>query len=161
MSIPGGIYHRQGGSHINPYVFDDIKTIADHRHRSAHGGARVYLADEFPQEYRDRIIMANLHEHDVITDILKPSGSGFIGHHGNEPLFANDNAWVGFSMEIGPDGAAYVLDWHDTEICGNATHDKDTGRIYRLAPEGPAWKVRPKSRRAVRSRTRRPADASQ
>jgi len=134
--IPGGIYHRQGGSHINPYVFDDIKTIADHRHRSAHGGARVYLADEFPKEYRDRILMANLHEHDVITDILKPSGSGFIGHHGNEPLFANDNAWVGFSMEIGPDGAAYVLDWHDTEICGNATHDKDTGRIYRLAPKG-------------------------
>ena len=134
--IPGGIYHRQGGSHINPYVFDDIKTIADHRHRSAHGGARVYLADEFPKEYRDRILMANLHEHNVITDILKPSGSGFIGHHGDEPLFANDNAWVGFSMEIGPDGAAYVLDWHDTEICGNATHDKDTGRIYRLAPKG-------------------------
>ena len=134
--IPGGIYHRQGGSHINPYVFDDIKTIADHRHRSAHGGARIYLADEFPKEYRNRIIMANLHEHDVITDILEPSGSGFIGHHGNEPLFANDNAWVGFSMEIGPDGAAYVLDWHDTEICGNATHDKDTGRIYRLAPKG-------------------------
>ena len=134
--IPGGIYHRQGGSHINPYVFDDIKTIADHRHRSAHGGARIYLADEFPKEYRGRIMMANLHEHDVITDILKPSGSGFIGHHGNEPLFANDNAWVGFSMEIGPDGAVYVLDWHDTEICGNATHNKDTGRIYRLAPKG-------------------------
>ncbi len=134
--IPGGIYHRQGGRHINPHVYDDIKTIADHRHRSAHGGARIYLADEFPKEYRDRIIMANLHEHNVITDILKPSGSGFIGHHGDEPLCANDNAWVGFSMEIGPDGAAYVLDWHDTEICGSAVHDKETGRIYRLAPKG-------------------------
>ncbi len=134
--IPGGIYHRQGGRHINPHVYDDIKTIADHRHRSAHGGARIYLADEFPKEYRDRIMMANIHEHNVITDILKPSGSGFIGHHGDEPLCANDNAWVGFSMEIGPDGAAYVLDWHDTEICGSAVHDKDTGRIYRLAPKG-------------------------
>ncbi len=134
--IPGGIYHRQGGSHINPYVFDDIKTIANHRHRSAHGGARIYLADEFPKEYRDRIIMANLHEHNVITDILEPGGSGFIGHHGDEPLSAHDNAWVGFSMEIGPDGAAYVLDWHDSDICGDAIHDKDTGRIYRLAPKG-------------------------
>jgi putative membrane-bound dehydrogenase-like protein len=134
--IPGGIYHRQGGSHINPYVFDDIKTIANHSHRSAHGGARIYLADEFPREYRGRIFMANLHEHDVITDILEPSGSGFVGHHGDEPLFAHDNAWVGFSMEIGPDGAAYVLDWHDSDICGDAIHDKDTGRIYRLAPKG-------------------------
>ncbi|MFT5474568.1 MAG: putative membrane-bound dehydrogenase-like protein [Kiritimatiellia bacterium] len=133
--IPGGIYHRQGGKHINPYVFDDIKTIADHRHHSAHGGARIYLADAFPSEYRGRIIMANLHEHNVITDILAPSGSGFIGHHGNEPLLANDKAWVGFSMEIGPDGAAYVLDWHDRDICGNAIHNKDTGRIYRLAPK--------------------------
>lgn len=134
--VPGGIYHRQGGKHINPYVFDDIKTIADHRHRSAHGGARVYLADAFPKEYHDRIFMANLHEHAVLTDILEPKGSGFVGHHGDETLLANDNAWVGFSTEIGPDGAVYVLDWHDTEICGNAIHDKDTGRIYRLAPKG-------------------------
>ena len=134
--IPGGIYHRQGGKHINPYVFDDIKTIADHRHRSAHGGARVYLADAFPKEYRDRIFMANLHEHAVLTDIMEPKGSGFVGHHGDETLLANDNAWVGFSTEIGPDGAVYILDWHDTEICGNAIHDKETGRIYRIAPKG-------------------------
>ncbi len=134
--VPGGIYHRQGGKHINPYVFDDIKTITDHRHRSAHGGARVYLADVFPKEYHNRIFMANLHEHAVLTDILEPKGSGFLGHHGDETLLANDNAWVGFSTEIGPDGAVYTLDWHDTEICGNAIHDKDTGRIYRLAPKG-------------------------
>ena len=134
--IPGGIYHRQGGKHINPYVFDDIQTIADHRHRSAHGGARIYLADEFPREYRDRIFMANLHEHAVLTDILEPKGSGFVGHHGDDTLLANDAAWVGFSMEIGPDGAVYVLDWHDADICGNSVNDKETGRIFRLAPKG-------------------------
>lgn len=134
--IPGGIYHRQGGRHVNAHVYDDIKTIADHRHRSAHGGARIYLADEFPREYRGRIFMANLHERSVLTDILEPKGSGFVGHHGDDTVLANDPQWIGFSIETGPDGAVYVLDWHDADICGNAVNHKETGRIFRLAPKG-------------------------
>ena len=130
--IPGGIYHRQGGKHINPYFYRDIRTIADHRHRSAHGGARVYLSDAFPEQYQDRIFMANIHEHAVLTDILEPSGSGFIGRHGDEFMLANNAQWIGFSMEIGPEGAVYVLDWHDADICGKDVVHKDTGRIYRL-----------------------------
>ncbi len=134
--IPGGIYHRQGGKHINPHVYSDITTIADHRHRSAHGGARIYLADEFPRDYRGRIFMANIHEHALLTDTLEPNGSGFIGRHGSDMLLANDPQWVGFSVETGPDGAVYILDWHDADICGNSVHDKATGRIFRLAPKG-------------------------
>ncbi|MFZ9747298.1 MAG: PVC-type heme-binding CxxCH protein, partial [Opitutaceae bacterium] len=134
--IPGGIYHRQGGKHLNPHVYEDIRTIADHSHRSAHGGARVYLADAFPREYRGRIFMANIHEHALLSDILEPRGSGFVGRHGDDTLLANDPAWVGFSVETGPDGAVYVLDWHDGDICGNSVDAKDTGRIYRVAPKG-------------------------
>jgi putative heme-binding domain-containing protein len=80
--------------------------------------------------------MSNIHEHAVLSDILEPKGSGFVGHHGDETMLANDNAWVGFSVETGPDGAVYVLDWHDSDICGTAIHNKDTGRIWRLAPKG-------------------------
>ncbi len=134
--IPGGIYHRQGGKHLNPHVYEDIRTITDHPHRSAHGGARVYLADAFPREYRGRIFMANIHEHALLSDILEPRGSGFVGRHGDDTLLANDPAWVGFSVETGPDGAVYVLDWHDGDICGNAVDAKETGRIYRVAPKG-------------------------
>lgn len=60
--IPGARYQRQGGQHFNPHTYDDIKTIARHRHfvgnqwnnndraRSddlggghAHAGAMIYL----------------------------------------------------------------------------------------------------------------------
>ena len=132
--IPGGIYHRQGGQHFNPYVYSDIKTIADHRHRSAHGGARVYQSDAFPESQRGRIFMANMHEHAVLSDVLLRKGSGFTAKHGHDFLMANNAQWIGFSLEIGPDGALYVLDWHDADICGNEVLHKETGRIYRIAP---------------------------
>ena len=41
--VQGGRYRRQAGRHFNPYVFDDIKTIADHVHylgKRPHDGKR-------------------------------------------------------------------------------------------------------------------------
>ncbi len=133
--IPGGIYHRQGGQHFNPYVYDDIKTIANHSHRSAHGGARIYQSDAFPASQQGRIFMANIHEHAVLSDILQPKGSGFVAKHGDDFLMANNAQWVGFSMEIGPDGGLYALDWHDADICGQKVLNNETGRIFRIMPE--------------------------
>jgi putative heme-binding domain-containing protein len=50
-------------------------------------------------------------------------------------MLANNAQWVGFSMEIGPDGALYALDWHDADICGQEVLNSETGRIFRIAPE--------------------------
>lgn len=138
--IPGGIYHRQGGSHFNPYVYNDIKTIAEHRHRSAHGGARVYQSDAFDAKYHGRVFMANIHEHAVLTDIITHKGSGYVGQHGDDFALANNAQWIGFSIEVGPEGAIYALDWHDADICGKEVLNKDTGRIFRFTPKNSAAK---------------------
>lgn len=138
--IPGGIYHRQGGQHFNPYVYEDIKTIVDHRHRSAHGGARIYQSDAFPSDQQGRLFMANIHEHAVLSDILIPNGSGFTASHGEDFMLANNAQWVGFSMEVGPEGGLYVLDWHDADICGGEVLNKETGRVFRIMPEKSAAK---------------------
>jgi putative membrane-bound dehydrogenase-like protein len=132
--IPGGIYHRQGGQHFNPYIYSDIQTIVDHRHRSAHGGARVYQSDAFPKIHQGRLFMANIHEHAVLSDVLERKGSGFVAHHGDDFLMANNAQWIGFSMEVGPAGDMFVLDWHDADICGKEVMNKETGRIFRIAP---------------------------
>lgn len=134
--VQGGVYHKQSLPHINPYIYDDIKTIRDHTHLSAHGGARFYLADAFPEKYHDRLFMCNIHEHSVLTDVMVPNGSSFIGKHGDDFMPTNDLAWVGFSVEIGPEGGVYILDWHDTDVCGNAINFPQSGRVYRIMPEG-------------------------
>lgn len=144
--VQGGVYHKQSRPHVNPYVYDDIKTIRDHTHLSAHGGARFYLADTFPGKYRDRLFMCNIHEHAVLTDIFEPKGSSFVGRHGDDFLPANDRAWVGFSVEIGPEGGVYILDWHDTDVCGNAVNFPNSGRVYRIMPRGAKKIARPSLR---------------
>jgi len=139
--IPGGIYHRQGGQHFNPYVYEDIQTIVDHRHRSAQGGARIYQSDAFPEDQHGKIFMANIHEHAVLSDVLNKNGSGFSASHGEDFMLANNAQWIGFSMEIGPEGGLYVLDWHDADICGNDVVNKDTGRVFRIMPEKSLAKI--------------------
>ena len=133
--VQGGVYHKQSKPHLNPYIYDDIKTIRDHTHRSAHGGARFYLADAFPEKYRGQLFMCNIHQHQVLTDVMIPNGSSYTGSHGDDFITTNDLAWVGFSVEIGPEGGVYILDWHDTDICGNAINFPDSGRIYRILPK--------------------------
>lgn len=134
--VQGGVYHKQSNPHVNPYVYDDIKTIRDHTHLSAHGGARFYLADAFPEKYHRRLFMCNIHEHAVLTDVMERKGSSFVGKHGDDFMPTNDLAWVGFSVEIGPEGGVYILDWHDTDVCGNTINFPNSGRIYRITAKG-------------------------
>lgn len=143
--VQGGVYHKQSLPHVNPHIYDDIKTIRDHTHLSAHGGARFYLADTFPAPYNQRnyLFMCNIHEHAVLTNFMVPKGSSFIGKHGDDFLPANDLAWVGFSVEIGPEGGVYILDWHDTDVCGNAVNFPNSGRVYRIMPKGASPIERP------------------
>lgn len=132
--IQGGYYQRQGGQHFNPYVYSDIETIVDHRHRSAHGGARIYQSDAFPKKHQGRLFMANIHEHAVLSDKLTRKGSGYVASHGEDFMKANNAQFVGFSMEVGPGGNLYTLDWHDGDICGKEVLDANTGRIFRVTP---------------------------
>ena len=92
--IQGGRYERQAGQHFNPYTYDDIKTIADHRHylganphggngRSdaaggghAHAGAMIYLGGAWPAEYRGSLFMNNIHGARINRDVLKPERLG-------------------------------------------------------------------------------------
>ena len=155
--IQNARYQRQAGPHFNPFTYDDIKTIAVHRHyvggtahggngRSdsaggghAHAGAMIYLGGSFPHRYRDQIFMNNIHGARLNQDVLKASGSGYSGDRAPDFLLAND-AWSQILyMTYGPDGSVYMIDWYDKNQChhGNsAGHDRTNGRIFKVSYVG-------------------------
>ena len=159
--IPGARYQRQYGDHFNPYTFDDIKTHGDHvhwvgergphagNHRSdvaggghAHAGAMVYLGGSWPEEYHDRLFMNNIHGFRANTDIVERDGSGYVGKHGDDFLFAHDSWSQMLNFRYGPDGSVHVIDWYDKNQCHSRNpdvHDKTLGRIFKIAHENDQW----------------------
>jgi putative membrane-bound dehydrogenase-like protein len=152
--IQGARYQRQAGQHFNRYTYDDIKTIADHRHyvgdtphsgnnRSddaggghAHAGAMIYLGGSWPPEYRGQIFMNNIHGARINMDILKRDGSGFVGSHGDDFIFSNDRWSQIVNLRYGPDGGAYMIDWYDKNQCHRREtemHDRTNGRIFKVS----------------------------
>lgn len=178
--IQGGRYQRQGGQHyapsleeakrvapdyfaqdfakpgkqpINPFIYDDLKTIADHRHylgatphsgnaRSdtaggghAHAGLMCYLGGSWPKEYHGKLFMGNIHGQRLNVDVPERKGSGYVGKHAPDFLNFNDRWSQTLDQRYDQDGNVFIIDWYDKQQChtGNAAaHDRSNGRIYKI-----------------------------
>jgi putative membrane-bound dehydrogenase-like protein len=155
--VQGARYHRQGGEHFNPFTYDDIKTIAKHRHwvgnqwqnvdraRSdsvggghAHAGAMIYLGNAWPAEYRDQLFMNNIHGARINQDRLAVRGSGYVGDGAPDFLLAQDRWSQVINLRYGPDGQVYLIDWYDQNQCHRRevdVHDRSNGRIFKVVYE--------------------------
>lgn len=151
----GGLYQRQGGKHFNPFAYDDIKSIARHRHWSgldaasgsrtqaastdaaggghAHAGAMVYLGGSWPEKYRNTIFMNNIHGNRINNDSLVQDGSGYSGDRLPDFMRSEDKWFRGLAIKYGPDGSVFVSDWYDARACHpQKPHDRRNGRIYKI-----------------------------
>src|SRR6266481_258215 len=159
--VQGGRFQRQAGSHFNPYIYDDIKTFADHVHwvgnkgphaansRSAaaggghaHAGLLIYQEENWPEEYRGKLFMNNIHGACINMDIPERKGSGFVGHHAPNFIDFNDSWSQIINLEVGPDGAVYMIDWYDKNQCHHTDpngHDRTNGRIFKIAYGETKW----------------------
>ncbi|HEV3144037.1 MAG TPA: PVC-type heme-binding CxxCH protein [Gemmataceae bacterium] len=140
--IPGGIYKRQAGSSFNPYAYGQINEICDHTfHKEsgwAHAGLICLDAPHLPKEYHDRVIFGSIHGCSIKQNILKKNGSTFTASRADDFLVSGDKNFRPINLRWGPDGAIYIIDWHDQNPCHQAAPDSwdyEHGRIYRLAPK--------------------------
>ena len=140
---------------INPFIYDDIKTIADHRHflgatphggnaRSdsaggghAHAGLMCYLGGSWPKEYHGKLFMGNIHGQRINVDIPERKGSGYVGKHAPDFINFNDRWSQTLNQQIDQDGNVFVIDWYDKQQCHNQrdpnVHDRSNGRIYKIS----------------------------
>jgi putative membrane-bound dehydrogenase-like protein len=140
---PGGIYVRQAGTPPHPYAYQLLPSIVDHKHfRAAYAGVQVYQGNQYPAEYRGTILMGNIHDSAVHQDRLTPNGSSFKASFLQDFVRANDGWFRPVSTQVGPDGAAWIMDWYDKYPCyqnANADPegvDRERGRIWRVVHTG-------------------------
>jgi putative membrane-bound dehydrogenase-like protein len=164
--VPGGRYQRMYGQDSNPYSYGHMGPSSDHKHWGgghwtesradratgalkkehddaggghAHSGCAIYLGENFPKEYRNRVFMANIHGNRLNQNALHyEAKSTIVGKRAPDFLFANDPWFRGLCVKQGPEGALYVSDWSDTGECHNYdVADTTNGRIYRVGYGSP------------------------
>jgi putative membrane-bound dehydrogenase-like protein len=151
--IPGAHYERMYGQDLNPNCYGLLPSCADHIHWAggdwtssrggtgvhdapggghAHAGALVYLGDNWPPTYRNRVLMCNIHGNRVNQDLLERQGSGYVAHHGPDFLLAHDSWFRGLGLQAAADGGVFLSDWHDTGECHNNDQVQPCGRIFKI-----------------------------
>ncbi|HRJ08182.1 MAG TPA: c-type cytochrome [Prosthecobacter sp.] len=173
-TVTGHLWHLIHGAHLvdsntpNPLIYEKLDTIADHYHYDrtgawsdsrdgkanhlggghAHIGMMIYKADQWPEQFRNKLFTLNMHGRRANVERLERSSSGYVGKH--EPdVFLSDDPWFrGIEISTGPDGSGFILDWSDTGECHESTGvHRTSGRIFRISygdpkmPEKPfAWR---------------------
>src|SRR5437588_196062 len=138
---PGGHYARQGGSPANPYAYQLLPSIVDHKHfRAAFAGVDIYQGSQYPAEWLGTVFIGNIHQSAVNHDKLTPSASSFVCSSNKDFLVANDGWFRPVSTQTGPDGALWIMDWYDKYPCYQNSKapdlDRERGRIWRVVYVG-------------------------
>ena len=133
-------YLRQGGPYPPHTWFAD--SIVKHQHQmAAYCGIEYFDSPAYPQQYRDKLYMGNIHGGCLNCDRVERSGATYKGIGEPDFLTANDVWFMPVAQKVGPDGCMVVLDWYDRYHCyqdANADPkgvDRGHGRLYRIVHE--------------------------
>jgi putative membrane-bound dehydrogenase-like protein len=139
--VETGYYHRQGGPYP-PHTWK-IDSIVKHKHqKAAYCGITWFDSDAYPEKYRRKLYMGNIHGGCINVDRIERNGSTYAGFGEPDFLTANDAWFMPVVQKTGPDGCLYILDWYDRYHCYQDANrdpagiDRLKGRLYRVRYQG-------------------------
>jgi len=127
-----------------------LRTIWDRPSRPS-AGSTILTSAHFPEEYWGDFLNPNVISFQGIYRVkLGPDGAGIKGTRQPDLLSSTDPNFRPIDTSVGPDGALYVIDWHNPLIGHLQSHLRDSnrdhahGRIYRITAEGRPLAWQPK-----------------
>ncbi|MBX7207124.1 MAG: c-type cytochrome [Verrucomicrobiaceae bacterium] len=160
-TVTGHLWHLIHGAHLidsgvnNPLIFERLDTIADHWHFDksggwqtsrtsnasdllggghAHIGMLIYQADQWPEQFRNKLFTLNMHGRRANVERLERNGSGYVGKHEPDVFKSSDKWFRGIEISTGPEGSGYIVDWSDVGECHESTGvHRTSGRIYKVS----------------------------
>jgi len=135
--VESAYYIRQGGPYP-PFTWP-MGSIVDHRHqKAAYCGIHYFDSPAYPEEFRGKLFMGNIHGNSINVDRLERNGSSYRARVNADFLSANDAWFMPVVQKTGPDGCLYILDWYDRYHCYQDANrdpagiDRLKGRLYRV-----------------------------
>jgi putative heme-binding domain-containing protein len=139
------------GTGANPYHGALFSGHLDYPHKHAHPpqvyqqrtrpcpGVEILSSRHFPKENQGNLLVANVIGFQGILQYKVQEKGGSFGATEVEPIvYSSDPNFRPSDLKIGPDGAIWFIDWHNT-IIGHLQHalrdpsrDRKHGRIYRV-----------------------------
>jgi putative membrane-bound dehydrogenase-like protein len=141
--VQGGYLQKGFGKHgelSNPYTFGYFEAMAHHNVPRFSHTFVIYEAPTLPSRYHGKLFgVVPLLSHVVLSDVL-PDRSSFKTKDVGYALESSDPWFRPVDIQVGPDGAVYVVDFYEQRI-DHASHyqgriHKESGRIYRLRAKG-------------------------
>ena len=104
-------------------------------------GMVVYEGTLLPEKFRNQIIHCEPGQNVVRSYPAQKNGAGYTASIENILIGEQDQWFRPSDVCVAPDGSLIVADWYDPVVGGHDARDKESGRIYRIAPHGASYKM--------------------
>lgn len=139
---PGGSQYRRVGKVKRGEKFPDIPPLLVKRTRPS-SGCELVSSRQFPDDAQGNFLLNNvIGERSVLNHTMADQGAGFLATEVPAIVSCEDGNFRPVDLQFGPDGALYIVDWHNALI-GHLQHNlrepnRDTshGRIWRVTYKG-------------------------